>query len=235
MPQSIEHTAEKQPTVAPEGTKVTKIPGVQLSADPGKEVVVRIPGVEQSYRGTIVGYSPYDYLITSVRLPSSVRKELKYGGQVIIKYIHKGTVYGFKAGVLNAITSPASLIFFEYPDIIEKIDLRRASRHGCRIDGALHTLEGDDIECIIINVSESGCKLSARATTRDSLQKTKVDDTMVVTFNLGAQASLKLPVAIRNTSIKKGIITLGCMFLDIRKDEIDAIHEYLDKISRLTR
>jgi len=226
--------AVSTPTVAPSGTKVTKIPGVQLAVSPGKDVVIRIPDVEQSYRGKIVGFDPYDYIIANVRLPSAVRKQLTFGGQLILKYIHKGTVYGFKAAVHNAITSPASLIFFDYPDLIEKLDLRRASRHTCRIDGMLHTLDGD-VDCMVVNVSESGCKISARAGSRDLLKKTSVDDTMVVSMNLGHYGMLKLPVAVRNKSLQKGIISMGTMFLDIRKDEVDLIQKYLDKVARLTR
>lgn len=223
-----------QPTVAPEGSKVTKLPGVQLELSLGKDVVVRIPDVEQSYRGKIVGYDPYDYIIASVRMPSAVRKELPYGGMLILKYILRGTVYGFRTTVQNTVSSPTSLIFFNYPDVVEKIDLRRAQRNNCNIDGMLHTIEGD-FECMVVNVSETGCKISAQAGTRDMLKNTKVDDTMVVSMSLGTRGMLKVPVAVRNMTLKKGIIYMGCMFLDIRPDEVDLIQQYRDKIQRLTR
>lgn len=224
----------EQPTVAPEGSKITKIPGVKLEISLGKDVVVRVPDVEQAYRGKIVGYDPYDYIIASVRLPSAVRKKLSYGGDLILKYIHKGTVYGFKAAVHNAISSPTSLIFFDYPEVIEKIALRRAERDKCNIDGMLHTIEGD-FECMIVNVSETGCKISARAGTRDMLKTTKVDDTMVVSMSLGTYGMLKIPIAVRNISLQKGIIYMGSMFLDIRPGEVELIKQYQDKIQRLTR
>lgn len=223
-----------QPTVAPQGSKVTKLPGIQLDLSLDKDVVVRIPDVNQSYRGKIVGYDPFDYIIASVRLPASVREKLSFGSDIILKYVLRGTVYGFRTTVHNAITSPASLIFFSYPDVIEKIDLRRAKRNKCNIDGMLHTLEGDS-ECMAVNVSETGCKISARAGTRDMLTHTKVDDTMVVSLNLGSDGMLKIPVAVRNKTLKKGIIYMGCMFLDIRPDEIDLIHKYQNKIQRLIR
>jgi len=234
MPTQAKPLNTNQPTMAPSGSKVTKIPGVQLKISMGKDVVIRIPEVEQSYRGRIVGYDPYNFIIASVRLPSSVRKKLTFGGQLILKYIHKGTIYGFRTAVHNAISSPASLIFFDYPDTIEKIDLRRASRHKCSIDGKLHTTE-DDYECMVVNVSETGCKISARAGTRDMLKATKVDDTMVVSMSLGTHGMLKLPIAVRNISLEKGIIYMGSMYLDIHKSEEKLIQKYLDKIQRLTR
>ena len=231
---STEATDALQPTVAPEGARVIKIPGVQLDISLGKEVVIRVPDVEHAYRGKIVGFDPYDFIIANVRLPSAVRGQLTFGGQLVLKYVHKGTIYGFRAAVHNAISSPAQLVFFDYPDVIEKIDLRRDPRHKCNIDGALHTTKGD-CECMIVNVSETGCKVSARAGTRDLLKATKVNDTMVVSMNLGSYGMLKLPLVVRNISLGKGIIYLGSMYLDIRKDESGLIQKYLNKIQGLTR
>lgn len=227
-------TTTPPPPTVPEEAKVTRIPGVQLDVTPGKEVIVRIPGRKQSYRGKIVGLDPYDYVIVKVRLPSAIREELKFGGTLVVKYVHQGTIYGFKAQVLNTISSPAQLVFFEYPDVIERLVLRRQARTDCNIDGMLHTTESE-IECMIINVSETGCKLSARAGARDPIHQTKVDDALIVAMNLGNFGELKIAIAVKNISLEKGIISMGCMFLDISKKEMSTIQSYLEKIHRLTR
>lgn len=221
-------------TVAPNGAKVTRIPGVQLEVAPGKEVIVRVPGHAHSYRGRIVGFDPYDYLIAKVRLPSNVRNDLTFGGQLVMKYVHKGTVYGFRAEVHNVITSPAPLVFFGYPDSIEKLDLRQTARHKCSIDAVLHTTD-DEVDCLVVNVSESGCKISARAGARDMLTNTNVDDALIVSMNLGKEGELKAAVAVKNIVKEKGIVTFGCMFLDISKQEMASIRTYLDKIASLSR
>lgn len=234
MTTNAEHVQTSQPTPpATEKTKVTRIPGVQLDIALGKEVIIRIPGREQSYRGKIVGLDPYDYLIAKVRLPSAVRKELKFGGGVVIKYVHKGTIYGFRAAVHNAIASPAPLIFFEYPDVIERLALRRTSRQKCHIDGMLHSTDSE-VECMVVNVSETGCRISARLNSNDMLKNAKVDDALIVGMNLGNEGQLKVAIAVKNITMEKGIVSFGCMFLDISKEEMSAIQNYLEKISRLT-
>jgi len=225
-------TATSPKPQVPQDAKVTRIPGVQLNAAPGKEVIIRIPGREQSYKGKIIGLDPYDFVIVKVRLPSALREELMFGGTVVVKYVHQGTIYGFRAMVHNAITSPAPMLFFEYPEIIEKLDLRQTQRLDCSIDGSLHTTD-DEVECMVVNVSETGCKVSARAGTRGVLQQTKVDDALIVSMNLGSVGELKVAIAVKNISLEKGIMSLGCMFLDITKDELTTIRKYLDKINRL--
>jgi c-di-GMP-binding flagellar brake protein YcgR len=224
----------KQPAIAPSNATVSKIPGIKMSVAVGKEVVVRVPDVPHSYRGRVVGFDPYEYIIVSVRLPSKIRRELAGGGQVVLKYIHKGTVYGFRAHTLDAIRTPAPLVFIEYPGVIEKIELRRETRREVNIDGELHA-DNAAHECLVVNLSTTGCKISARATAKDPLTATRVDDTMVVSFNLGAEGVLKLPLAVRNIKRERGILTLGTMFLDLNSKEEEAIGKHLEKVKRLTR
>lgn len=234
MPSEAANADIKKTPIIPENNKVVKVPGVQLEIPQGKDVVVRIPNIDQVYKGKIVGYDPYDYLIANVRLPSKIRQELTFGGQLILKYVHKGSVYGFRSAVMNAISSPTSLLFFEYPTVIEKIALRRTSRSNCSIDGLLQTVESE-YDCMVVNVSETGCKISARAGTRDDLARTRVGEAMVISMNLGHLGNLKLPIAIRNLTLEKGILSMGAQFLDINKNEVDIVNKYLDKIAHFSR
>lgn len=224
---------DNHPSVAPAGTKVITIPGVKLSVSIGKDVVVRQPDAEHSYKGRVVGYNPYEYIIVSVRLPGKIREELVSGGPIILKYIHRGTVYGFKTFALTTVSSPALLII-EYPRAIEKIELRRETRQEVNLDAVLHGNEGES-ECLVINMSTTGCKISARAGTKDPLYSIKKDETMVISLSLGHEGALKLPIVARNIKRERGIITIGAMFLDIFKKEEDIIAKYLERVRRLTR
>jgi len=62
-----------------------------------------------------------------------------------------------------------------------------------------------------------------------------VDDTMMVSVSLGAEGIVKFPIAARNITQKKGIITIGAMFLDMNKHEEKLINTYLERVQRLTR
>jgi c-di-GMP-binding flagellar brake protein YcgR len=210
------------------------MPGVQLRVSLGKNVVMRIPGADHSYRGRIVGLDPYEYLIASVRMPGRVREQLALGGQIIVKYIHQGTVYGFKSTAFNAITSPTSLVFFAYPTVIEKVELRRDSRTKCNIGGMLRSEEGE-YECMIVNISATGCQATVRAGTRDPMARLEVGDTMVAIANLGTEGTLKLPIVVRNIKRERGLHCIGAMFLDLNDIEEERIGTYLERMRRLSR
>ncbi|EGB15243.1 type IV pilus assembly PilZ [Pseudodesulfovibrio mercurii] len=228
--------AQKETTasIAPAETKVLTMPGVQLRVSLGKDVVIRVPGADHSYRGRIVGFDPYDYLIASVRLPGRIRRQLALGGQMIVKYIHQGTIYGFRTTAYNTVTSPTSLVFFAYPSVIEKVELRRDTRTECNIDGALQA-ENGEYECLIVNISATGCKVSVRARARDPIARLKVGDTLVAIVNLGTEGTLKLPIVVRNIQREQGLHTIGAMFLDLNEAEEERIGNYLKRMRRLTR
>ena len=229
-----EKTERAENMLAPAAAKVLKMPGVQLRVSLGKNVVIRVPGAEHSYRGRIVGFDPYDYLIASVRLPGRIREQLALGGQIIVKYIHQGTVYGFKTEAYNAITSPTSLIFFAYPSVIEKVELRRDTRAKCNIGARLQS-EEDEYECMIVNISATGCRATVHAGTRDPMARLEVGDTLVAFVNLGTEGTLKLPIVVRNIKREQGLHIIGAMFLDLNDIEEERIGKYLERMRRLSR
>lgn len=207
--------------------------GVNLEVALGADLVVTFPGMQRGYRGRVVGFDPYEFLVANVRLPSSVRGGMGYKDTIVVKYLHEGTVYGFETLVLNHITRPAPLLFFEYPESIEKLDLRNASRTNCNIDSTLHTADSD-YDCLVVNASDTGCRLSVAVGSRDALNMVEVGDDMVVSMRLGNLGNIKIPVTIKNIVAKQGVLLLGCMFIDISEEEQQLISTYVERIARLS-
>lgn len=226
---------EQDAPVAAVDNKIAKLAGVNLEVALGSDLVVMFPGTPTGYRGKIVGFSAYDYIVAALRLPKAVRDALTYKGEIVVKYLHEGTVYGFRCEVLNHITRPAHLLFFTYPDSLEKLDLRKSSRTSCNIDGTIYTMEGKGYDCLVLNVSETGCKVAVGVNARDQLNSLEKGEDMVVTMQLGNFGSVKLPVSIKNITKEKGNIHFGCMFLDINDEEQEQISQYVEKIERLSK
>jgi len=214
--------------------KVAKLAGVNLELTMGNELVVMLPGRPGGYRGSIIGFDAYEYIVANVRMPQAIRSSLSYRDEIIVKYLNEGTVYGFRSNILNHVTRPAPLVFFTYPNSIEKLDLRRASRFNCNIDGTIYTMEGKGYDCLVLNVSETGCMVAASANARDPLNNVDVDDDMLVAMQLGSLGTIKLPIAIKNISKEKGTVRFGSMFLDISDEERSLLIRYVEKIERLS-
>lgn len=212
--------------------RVTKVPGVNLEIGLGEEVVLRVADLDRDLKGRVVGLEPYEYIIAKARMSSEVRKSLSMGGRIVVKYILDGTVYGFRTDVLNVVAKPTSLIFFAMPNTVEKLELRKSKRYDCRIESTMHTRDAD-YEALVVNISTDGCMISTRCNVRDPLRDTDVDDTLVISMAMGSFGNVKIPVAVKNVSFKQGVITLGCMYLNIDQDELSVIEAYMDKLERL--
>lgn len=212
--------------------RVTRIPGVKLDIGIGAELIISFPGIRHGYKGRIIGFERYQYLIASVRIPSDIRSQLKANSAVIVKYIHDGTVFGFRTDVLNHIITPAQLLFLTFPDQAEKLDLRKSSRAHCNIEGALYCYD-EAHECLVVDVSGTGCRIAFSPKARDRLCQVEPGTTLVVNMMLGATGALKQPIMVKNIKRDKGTITLGCMFLDINSEEAVLISNYMDKINKL--
>ena len=213
--------------------KVTRVPGVNLEISLGEELILRLSDAENDIKGRVVGLEPYEYIIAKAHIPADTRESLRLGGRIVVKYILDGTVYGFRTDVLNVVSRPTSLIFFAAPNTVEKLELRKNKRYDCRIESTLHTKD-TDTDALVVNISRDGCMISTRCNARDSLRDTLVDDTMVVSMSLGSFGTIKLPLVVKNVTFKQGIVTFGCMYLNIQPDEIQTIENYLEKLDRLS-
>lgn len=216
------------------GNKVAKLAGVNLELALESDLVVVLPRSKTTCRGIITGFHPYEYIMAGIRLPKSFISSMGYKEEIVIKYLLEGTVYGFKSNILNYITRPAPLLFFTYPDSMEKLDLRKSSRIDCNMEGMIFTMDdGKGRDCLVLNVSETGCQVAVRIKSRDPLSKVEAGSDMVLAMQLGTKTHLKLPVSIKNVTREKGTIRLGCMFLDIKETEQEQLAEYVERIERL--
>lgn len=233
MPDQKFAQAPKGSSIAPSDSKVTRIPAERMNVSPGQSIVIRFPGAEHAYRGSIIGFDPFDYIIVQAPIPSALRSNLR-DEHIVLKYIRKGTIYGFTSSVRKSITDPAPLVFIDYPDFIEKIELRRDDRLDVSMDGILMTENGHH-ECRIENISLTGCKLSVAGRSRKEVAGIAIDDTLMVALNMGAEGVIKLPAAVRTLSPEKGAISMGAMFLDLNEYNAEILERYLERVRRLTR
>lgn len=130
----------------PPGTKVS------LEAAAGTRVSVRL-----------LGFVADAYLVLR-DLPArhgNMDFTLHYGEQVVLRYLHEGTVVGFRSYVLNMVKEPERLLFIAYPSEIQQYALRRANRIKCTLPSQLF-VQGEQLAAVLADLSETGCKCVIR-------------------------------------------------------------------------
>src|SRR3972149_1160646 len=88
----------------------------------GSELLIEVPDKNLRVRNSFVGMEKGQFILAKIAsndLIGTFRSESIRAGELQISYLHDNTVYGFRAGVLNIVSSPARLFFLAYPRKIE--------------------------------------------------------------------------------------------------------------------
>ncbi len=133
-----------------------------MNIEMGTRVQLEFSGDDERVAGVLVGLYPEGYLILFVPFTTSVKKKARKKHVVTGRYVHGGTVYGFRAMVMNYIVDPASLLFLEYPPRVEILELRKEPRIPCLFPARIQRDSEASLAGIISDLSPSGCRVSLR-------------------------------------------------------------------------
>ncbi len=127
--------------------------------DVGITFRIEVEGAEESISCVLIGIENGKYLI--VRTPplhtlGDASSLSKRGNLLYVKYVYKGTIYGFQSKIIGHINEPFKLLFIEFPEKIESYDFRGNKRVECCLPAfvkiADHSIEGS-----ITDISKAGC------------------------------------------------------------------------------
>ena len=138
----------------------------------GSELLIEVPDKNLRVRNSFVGMEKGQFILAKIAsndLIGTFRSESIRAGELQISYLHDNTVYGFRAGVLNIVSSPARLFFLAYPRKIEELNSRGGFRYECVLP-ATSMLGNELVSIVIVDISREGCQCILRAPiTKDSL------------------------------------------------------------------
>lgn len=214
--------------------RVERLPGTHLDLELGSTLAIKLPPGEQKYDGRLVGMEPFSYLIVQARLPQDAVARLSSNPNLVAQHLASGAVYGFRSVVVNRVTTPAPLLFLAFPDSVERLVLRRNERVSVSIQGTLHGHYGDH-EVMLTDLAPSGCQISAATDMRSRLREAKVGEDLVLSCDLGRGQTLMTPVRLRRKREAKGLLNLGCQFVEPSEETDAMIKGYVQNVLRFTR
>jgi c-di-GMP-binding flagellar brake protein YcgR len=132
---------------------------VDFTIPVGEKVLLYFPGVHGKLKTEFLGVDKKKYII--VRLPEGdTENKFHKDQQVTLRYINDSLVCGFNTTISGIIAAPYPLIFLDYPECIEILNMRNDDRVTCFIPAKIHW-ETKDIVGKIIDLSKGGCKIVA--------------------------------------------------------------------------
>lgn len=181
--------------------------GKRIAIEFGTELQLEIEGVVPRARTELVGMEPGKYFI--VKTPSlsqlgGVSGKLFPGNRVLVRYVYRGSAYGFETTVMDAISTPVRLLFLTCPRVV----VERNIRTNRRIDTVLPakvTSGNQVVEGTVTDISVTGCHFRAKAA-KGGTQASLLDD-----LNKEVSVSVQVPGV-------QGELTIAGKLKNVRKD-----------------
>lgn len=201
----------------------------------GEKVLMYLPGFQGKIKTEFRGVDKKKYIIVS--LPEGVpENKFKTDQWVTVRYINESLVCGFNTVVSGMITTPYPLIFLNYPECIEILNMRNDDRVTCFIPAKIHW-EGKDISGKIIDLSRGGCKIVADPFNVEWIPSINIETD--ISFQLQDRENRKnlcLRSKIKRIVAEESKLILSFEFFEHHEevektisDYVDILMEYFDK------
>ncbi|MDK9707122.1 MAG: response regulator [Desulforhopalus sp.] len=210
--------------------------GKRIPLEIGSRVKLEFPHLDTLFESTMVGMLQDHYLIlTNPQPQNETNKEIRFDQRVIIKYIHKGRVWMFKALLLKTVEAPFQLLLFEYPSVIHYHELRESKRSEIFIPCTFHIPEEPELYGALVDLSMTGalCQVKHKA----NLPQPQIDITggiMLRCLLPGIKEEQQIGGIVRNLSINNDETRIGIEFENLQPHLADTIGNYLFAVDGLS-
>jgi|GEM_PF-794643 len=203
--------------------------GKRLPLEIGSRVKLEFPHLDSRFESTMVGMLQDHYLILTNPQPlADMAEKISLEQRVIIKYVHKGRVWMFKAQLLKTVEAPYQLLFFEYPVVLHYHELRESKRSAIFIPCTFHMAEEPELYGTLIDLSTIGALCRIRHKADQPLPQIDISgDIMLRCLMPGIKEEQKLTGTIRNLVIDTTETRIGIEFADLQPHLADTIGNYL--------
>jgi c-di-GMP-binding flagellar brake protein YcgR len=197
----------------------------------GTILEIQIEGIKSRLKSELFAIEEGNYLIIKLSPFQSLANftKLVYVGTVIIiRYIHRGTLFGFKSRIKHVMIEPAKLIFIEYPEKIESKELRVHKRLDCYLPANVR-IEDNTIAGTITDMSREGCQFTVKTVNiGKSADLLQIDNEIVVSLQLpGVEEKLTITGKQKNIKKDKDNVNIGVLFSDTSIEVQEKLYDFL--------
>jgi len=207
-----------------------------VSLEIGDLLQVEIKGIPSRYQTTFIGMELNEYLIIKEPIfpqklrVSGFKHKLFPGNEITVRYIYKGSVFGFQTKLIEALFTPKRLLLVEYPQAIEKHDLRSTKRIDCYLP-AITKIKDIETQGIILDINENGCRCLIKATENMKLPVVQNDDQITLRCHFPGNSDEQMVSGkVKNIKKKNQKMTLGIQFHEMTVELHSTIELYISAV-----
>lgn len=224
----------QQESKATDTSKVEVLRDLEFSVPIGTKVSINRDSGRERLWSFFVGMEYRKYIL--VRMPAhEINQKPHINEQITVRYLKDSLACGFNATITGIIEKPYPLIFLEYPQSIEVLNLRNSERVFCFVDVTVFW-EGHEGAGKITDISKSGCKIAMDSSRASDLSNIGLNDEIFCQFKLEENEKDKYVKGyVRHCEFTEEKLILGVEFDDMPdplKAEIESyiktVKEYIE-------
>ncbi|MEE8430965.1 MAG: flagellar brake protein [Candidatus Desulfatibia sp.] len=209
---------------------------MRMSIEIGDQLQIEVKGIPSRYQTTFIGMELNEYFI--IKEPvfphelrvSGIKHKLFPGNEITVRYIYKGSVFGFQTKLIEAIFTPKRLLLIEYPKAIEKHNLRSTQRIDCYLP-AITKIKNKETPGIILDINKKGCRYMIKAAENRKLPVVQKDDQIALRCHFpGNQDEQMVSGKVKNIKRDSQEMILGIEFLEMTVELHNIIEQYISTV-----
>lgn len=188
----------------------------------GTILQIQISGTNARIKSELIGIEKKKYLIIKmppVKALGNTLNTFYKGNDIVIRYLYKGTVFGFQTQIVNTIFDPAKLIFVKYPKKFENYELRNNKRIDCYLPAGIK-ISDNTIEGRITDISREGCQFIVETSKIiNSVKILQIEAEIGVCFQLpGVEKEFIITAQQKNIKRDRNNVNIGLWFINMDAD-----------------
>ncbi|MGR3319952.1 MAG: flagellar brake domain-containing protein [Candidatus Anammoxibacter sp.] len=220
--------------------KKTVIKSTRLAVELGTDLQIEILGVLSRFRSELIGMIPDEYII--VRIPQIVDSEYEKKCRnsrinVVVRYLYRGTVFGFKSKLKGIVTKPVRFMVIDYPQSIEEYNIRNNERISCIFPGKMK-INSFLIHVNIMDISLSGCKVAiihpdAHTVKQVASIEKEEKETLLMIHLPGEESEMAIDAVCKNVVKNPYKYNIGIQFVNMGKITGQKISKFIKNAKAL--
>ena len=208
-----------------------RVQSVPFVAALGTELSIQLGESGLKFKSSLVGMEEDRYLVARLPQHSHLSEKLAPGMDLIMRYVHFGSVYGCYVTVRGLIRLPFPLLFLSFPTQVQCIELRRMKRVACMIPAGIQTAQREQ-EGMIRDISTGGVLFTARAPEGKGVPQIEIGESVILSFPmLGMDGIQEYSGRVRRSSLDRDELRLGIEFEGLPEEMAGRIQSYVDTVT----
>lgn len=202
-----------------------------LNIDLGCPLFIQSRLINERIPSSLIGLIPHSGLIIKTPPLSNIDDVMPPGNEIVIRYVFLGEVFGFKSRILNTINTPFKLTFVTYPDLVEKLCLRKDKRISCNFPATIYW-GNMEIRGTVVDISSLGTLFTVKNNLEESINALEVDTEIILQIPMLEGGTSELfHGRIRNNRQDLNGISLGIQFIHMSHELSEKITNYINEVS----